>query len=120
MKAVFKIVVLTFLFSAAANRCFAMMGIEEVSKERAKELGLVIRSTSSGPGLMIVALELETKGAMKSFSRADLEFREGAKILVSAPLCEKRSTSGHVVLSFAADLANLRGLEGVISFRLLV
>ena len=84
-----------------------MMEIEQVSKARAKELGMEIRSNAAGPDAVRVELEFEIKGELKSCSRVDLEFREGGKFLVSSSLREDRSKSGRVVVSFAADRAHL-------------
>ncbi len=84
-----------------------MAEIEVVSKARAKELGMKIRSNAAGPNAVRVELEFETKGELKSFSRVDLEFREGGKFLVTSSLREDRSKPGRIVVSFAADRAHL-------------
>jgi len=102
----FRISVLTFLVVAAPSLCFALMSIANVSKEQAKEMGMEVRSNAAGPNAVRVALEFETKGALKSFSRVDLEIRDGEK-WVSAALRVDRSKPGRVIVSFAADRANL-------------
>ncbi len=107
MKTILNILILTSLLLAASSRCFAYMGIEEVSKERAKELGLVIRSNAAGPDPVRVELEFDTKGLFKNFSRVDLEITQGGKLLMSSSLKEDRSKPGRVVVGFAADRANL-------------
>ena len=107
MKATRILSVLTALLVIAPNWSFALESIEPVSKERAKELGLEIRSHAAGPGLVRVELEFETKDELKSFSRADLEIRDGDKLLVSSTLREDRPGPGRVVVSFAADRADL-------------
>jgi len=106
MKSMFRISVLTFLVVAAPSLCFALMSIANVSKEQAKEMGMEVRSNAAGPNAVRVALEFETKGALKSFSRVDLEIRDGEK-WVSAALRVDRSKPGRVIVSFAADRATL-------------
>jgi hypothetical protein len=106
MKTMRNLSVLTCLLALAASPCFAMMDIEIVTRERAKALGMEVRSNPAGPKAVRVELEFETKGELKSFSRVDLEIRDGEK-WVSASLREERPTPGHVIVSFAADRANL-------------
>ena len=91
----------------APRLCFAMMSIADVSKARAKELGMEVRSKPAGPDAVRVELEFEAKGALKDFSRVDLEFRDGGKFLVTSSLREERSKPGRIVVSFAADRAHL-------------
>jgi predicted nicotinamide N-methyase len=107
MKTLLNISVLTFLLFAASSQCFAYMSIGDVSKERAKELGMEIRSNAAGPNAVRVELEFETKGELKSFVRVDLIIREGEKSLLFATLREEQSKPGRVVVSFAADRAIL-------------
>ena len=66
----------------APSRCFALMTVQEVSKERAKELGMEIRSKAAGPNAVWVELEFKTEGELKRFSpennsRVELEIRDG-------------------------------------------
>ena len=89
-----------------------MMSTEDVSKERAKELGMEIRSKAAGPDAVLVELEFETKGELRNFSperfsRVELRIVEGERSLLTAALQEKRPSPGHVVVSFAADRAQL-------------
>lgn len=107
MKTILNISVLSVLLVVAPSLCFAMMSIADVSKARAKELGMEIRSNAAGPDAVRIELEFESKGALKSFSRVDLEFRDGGKFLVTSSLKEERSKPGRVVVSFAADRAHL-------------
>ena len=107
MKTILNILALTFLLFASTSRCFAYMQIEEVSKERAKELGMAIRSNAAGPDAVRVELEFESNGVLKSFSRVDLEISDGGKSLVSASLKEDKSKPGRIVVSFATDRSKL-------------
>ncbi len=107
MKPVINISVLTILFLAASSPCFAMMSLEEVSKERAKELGMEIRTKGAGPNDLRVELEFATKGEFKDYGRVDLEINEGGKLRLFASLKEEQSRPGRVVVGFAADRTNL-------------
>ncbi|HVS34106.1 MAG TPA: hypothetical protein VMS17_00910 [Gemmataceae bacterium] len=90
------------------SRCFALMGIKPVSKDEAKEMGIVIRLTDSGPKDCWVELEFKPEGKLKDYSHVSLEIRDGDKLLVGyAPLQEKRTDSGSVVVRFLADRAYL-------------
>jgi len=84
------------------------MTIEQVSKERAKELGMEIRTKANGPNDIWVELAFKPEGKFKDFSHVSLEIREGKKLLVGyAALREKRSSSGSVVVTFVANRAFL-------------
>lgn len=107
MKTILPISILAFLLVAAvASPCLAYMPIEEVSPERAKELGMEIRSKPAGPDGVRIELEFKTAGELKRFSRVDMEIREGER-WVSASLREERPGPGRVVVSFAAARADL-------------
>ena len=103
MKTAFNIAVLAVLL-VAPSPCFALWLIAPVSKERAKELGMEVRSTAAGPDQVRVELEFKVEGKLKNFSRVDLWFGEGE---LTAPLQEDRSKPGRVVVSFHADRAQL-------------
>jgi hypothetical protein len=91
-----------------APNCFALMGIDHVSKERAKEMGIEVRLTDSGPKDFWVELEFKPEGKLKDYSHVSLEIRDGDKLLVGyAALQEKRTDSGSVVVRFMADRAYL-------------
>lgn len=80
-----------------------MMEITEVSPQCAKEMGIEVRSMAAGPKDVRIELQLAAKGEFKSFSRVDLELRDGAKLLISAPLREEGDRPGRISVSFAAD-----------------
>ena len=107
MKAIPHLSILAFLLAIAPNPCFALITIENVTRERAKELGMEIRSHAAGPDAVRIALEFEAKGALKDYSRVDLEMWDGGKLLISSSLREDKSNPGRVIVSFAADRANL-------------
>jgi hypothetical protein len=108
MKTILNISALTLLLVAASSRCFAEMTIEHVSRERAKALGMEIRTKASGTNAVWVELEFKAEGKFKDFSHVSLEIKEGKQLLVGyAALREKRSSSGSVVVNFMANRAFL-------------
>ncbi len=78
-----------------------MMTIAHGSKERAREMGMERNGqTMSGWSLS------SRQGQVKELSHVSLEIGEGKKLLVGyAPLREKRSSSGSVVVRFMANRA---------------
>ena len=108
MKTIFNIAVWVVLLGVAPSRCFAEMGIEHVSKERAKKLGLELRLKGDGGNTAWVELEFKAVGELKDFVRVTLEISEGEKLLVGyAPLQATPSSSGRVLVGFMADCAYL-------------
>ena len=106
MKTAFNIVVLAVLL-ITPGVCFALWDIELVTKDRAKEMGMEVRSVAAGPNHVTVELEFKTEGQLKDFSRVDLRIGEGDNLLVTAALREDRSKPGRVVVSFTADRGHL-------------
>jgi hypothetical protein len=98
---------LAIFLVAASSPCYAFMSIDVVTKERAKELGMQVRSHAAGPGAVRVELEFEIKGELKDFSRVDLEITEGGKLLSISSLLPEPSKPGRVLVGFAADRASL-------------
>jgi hypothetical protein len=107
MKTSIRILALAVLLGAAPNRSFASWDVETVSKVRAKELGMDVRSTAAGPNHAQVELEFKAEGELKHFSQVDLRFGQGDNLVVAAALREDRSKPGRVVVSFTADLTQL-------------
>lgn len=99
------------LLAVAPSPCFALWGIVSVSKERAKELGMEVRSMPAGPNHVRVELECKAEGALKNFTHVDLRVGQGDNPPVTAPLREDRSKPGWVVVSFTADRAQLDKLS---------
>src|SRR5262249_46964408 len=118
MKTTFNIAVLAVVL-VAPSPCFALWEIAPVSKERAKELGMEVRSVRAGPNHVRVELEFKTEGEfkifsegkLKDFSRVELQIGGGDNPPVTAPLREDRSKPGRVVVSFTADRAELGKLS---------
>lgn len=110
IKTILNLLVLTLLSVATPSLCFAMMDIDLVSRERAKELGMQIRSKAAGPNDVRVELEFKTGGVLKRYSRVDLEIKEGGRSVLFASLREEQPEPGRVVVSFAADRTKLDGI----------
>jgi hypothetical protein len=119
MKTAFSLAVLAVLL-VTPGRCFALWGYAHVSKERAKELGMEVRSTAAGPDQVRLELEFKIEGKLKDFipggkfedySGVELRIGEGKNPLVTAPLREDRSKPGRVVVRFTADRAQLEKLK---------
>jgi hypothetical protein len=103
MKTKINISILAFLLGVASSPCFAMMGIKFISKERAKELGIEMRGTPSGPKAAMIALEFSPE-KFKDFNCVYLDVRDGQKFLMGwTPLKEKRTKSGTIVVGLTAD-----------------
>jgi hypothetical protein len=111
MKMIFGISAVAVFFVVAPSPCFALWEIAPVSKERAREMSIEVRSNAAGPNHVTVELEFKTEGALKNFSRVDLRIGEGDNPPVTAPLREDRSKPGRVVVSFTADRAQLDKLK---------
>jgi len=119
MKTLFGIAVLAVLL-VAASPCFALTFNVPVSREKAKELGMEVRTTATGPNHVIVQLEFKTDGKFEEFSpegkfknrsRVELRIGEGDDPPVTAPLREDRSKAGRVVVSFTSDRTQLDKLK---------
>lgn len=107
MKTIFNISALAFLLIAASSQCFAEMTIEDVSKERAKEMGVTMRSHKDGDAGIAVWLEFRTNGKLKDFTRVDLQIGEGKSRIMSAPLLASHPSPGSVAVHFSASPAYL-------------
>lgn len=106
MKTLLHVLALAFLLAATPSRGFAEMGVEHVTKERARELGIEIRLKGNGPNEVWVELELKAEGKLKDFLHVSLEISEGEKFLLGwAPLQATRGADGRVVVGFLANRA---------------
>ena len=103
MKTLFNIAILTALLAIIPRPCCAMMMIYNVSKERAKELGIEMRGTPSGPKAAMIALEFKPE-KFKDFNCVYLDVRDGQKFLMGwTPLKEKRTKSGTIVVGLTVS-----------------
>ena len=116
MKTIVSIVAFAVLFGVAPREGFALWEVMTVSKEEAKELGLLVRTMAAGPNHVSVELEFRTECAFKAFSLGgkfkdrtlvELWIGQGDNPHVTAALKEDRSKTGRVVVSFTADRVQL-------------
>jgi hypothetical protein len=116
MKTIVSIVVFVVLLGVAPRACFALWDVLPVSKEKAKELGLLVRTRASGPNHVGVELEFKTEGNFKAFipggkfndlALVQLWIGQGDNTHVTAALKEDRSQAGRVVVGFIADRVQL-------------
>ncbi len=102
-----RLALLTVLFLALPSWCFALISIENVTPERAKALGLEIRSNAAGPDAVRVEIEFEFQGELKDFERVDLIMQDEGKLLLHSTLQTETSKPGHIVVGFVADKSQL-------------
>ena len=96
------IFITAFLF-AAFSPCFAKVDDIQVTKEKAKELGLELRSKPKG-SLVEVEMEFKPEGHFKDFSHVKLEINDGEKTLFRQALLQgARADSGNLVFSMEVD-----------------
>lgn len=96
------------LFLAGPSQCFALRSIADVSKERAKEMGVTLRSRPNGDAGVAVWIEFKAVGVLKNFTGVELRMTSGGRHLVSAPLLAPR-TEDKVEAYFSADPDQLAG-----------
>jgi hypothetical protein len=104
---VVKTMLLIFLLMVTCRPGLALQLNQDVCRERAKELGVTIRSNTDGENGVKVWLEFVPAGALKNFSHVDLEIDADGKRLVSAPLLTSGPTAEKVSVHFSADPAYL-------------
>ena len=89
----------------------ALEEIENVTRQRATELGMIVRAEAAGPDAVHVELEFPTTGELKGFRRVEIRIEDGKKLIFSSALKEETSASGHVIVSFYADRARIPQFE---------
>ena len=95
------------LLSLAPAPCDALTEVEDVTKERARALGLEMRVSAAENDEVQVTLAFRTKGELAEFSHVELDIVDGKKRLVSATLEAKRPEVQRVIVRFSADRALL-------------
>lgn len=111
MKTISSIAAAAVFLVVAPSTCLALWEIDLVTKERAKELGIEVRSMPAGPSQVRVELEFKLAGELKDFDRVDLRVGQEDNPPVTAPLKEDRSKPGRVVVSFSANHAQVDSLS---------
>ena len=84
--------VLLLLLCGLPERSSALALITDVSKKRAKELGITVRILPSANNDLRVQVEFKTTGPMKEFRWADFTLNHGEKRLVSTALLPRKPT----------------------------
>ncbi len=107
MKTPLPLAVAALLLMAAAIPCPALQHNMDVSAEKARELGVTLRSSLNGESGVAVWIEFKTVGALANFMRVDLDISVDGKRLVDAPLEATRPTADSVSARFSADPARL-------------
>lgn len=102
MKTVLTISAAALLTTAFSSPCFALQENELVSQQRAKELGVTLRSHLNGESGVKVWIEFQPKGELEEFSRVELRIQAGKKCVVDAPLETSRSAD-KVAAAFSSD-----------------
>ncbi len=119
--------VAALLVGGFPKRCSALYSVEDVSRQRAGELGITVRFQPREHDVW-VHVEFKTAGPLKEFKWADLTVNQGDKRVVSAALLPRKPTPDSVELAFYVDptaLPNSQvtlfahpGLRGGIGYRL--
>src|SRR5262245_45716165 len=107
MKTVVNILAVAIFLAVTPSPCFAAWDVEIVTRDRAKELGMEVRSKAVGFTDVQVTCEFKPVGELKNFSRVDLKSGKGA----AARLQEDRSKPGRIVVSFTVERTQLGKLN---------
>jgi len=106
-KTMMNVSVLTFLLFAASSQCLAMLSIEDVSTNRAKELGVTIRTNMNGQAGIQVWMEFKTEGELKKITYVELQIGDGEHRIMSAPLLVSYPSPERGTVRFSAYPAYL-------------
>jgi hypothetical protein len=102
MTILFKILILAFLLLAVPGRSQAMISVENVSTNRAKELGVTFRATKNGEAGIKVWLEYKTEGELKDVTYVEVQIGDGESRIMSAQLKVTNPGSGTASVNFSA------------------
>jgi hypothetical protein len=102
MRKILYLAVLAFLSVVDSRHCLAETVLEDVTKERARELGVTVRSEDRGAAGVKLWLEFKPQGQLKNFGRAELEVNADGKHVVTAPLLASHPTKDLVSIQFTA------------------
>jgi hypothetical protein len=104
MKTNLTMLVAAVVLFAAAGQCFALRGVAIVTKEQAKEMGIELKASPSGPDACWLELEFKPEGKLKQFHEVLLDIHDGEKSIVSwTPLKDSRTESGKVIVRMTAS-----------------
>jgi hypothetical protein len=99
---------LLLLLSGLPGPALALSDIEEVSKERAKELGITVLLKPREDDVS-AQVAFTAAGAMKEFRWADLEVTQGGKRLVTVTLLPQKPAPDRVQLGCSLDPTAVEG-----------
>ena len=107
MKTTISLAVL-ILFVAIGGTCLAVISVGDVSKERAKELGIELRAKPNGPNEAWIELEFKPEGKLADFKHVSLEIADGKQFQLGwTPLKDERTSTGSVVVRLMGNRAFL-------------
>lgn len=89
----------------AAERCSALAVIQPVAQDKAKELGITVRSQPSANDDLIVIVEFKKQGEMREFRWADLELSRNGKRVISSAIQPRTTDKDTVRLDLYMDPA---------------
>ena len=96
------------LFIVACGTCLAMISVGNVSKERARELGIELRAKANGPKEAWIELEFKPEGKLADFQHVSLEISDAGQFQLGwTPLKAERTSSGNVVVRLMGNRAFL-------------
>lgn len=99
------------LFAVDCGTCLALISVENVSKARAKELGIEVRAKPNGPKEAWIELEFKPAGMLEDFSHVSLEIAVAGKSQLGwTPLKNEQTSTGTVVVRL---MGNREFLENV-------
>lgn len=96
------------LFVAPPSTSMALISVGEVTRERAKELGIELRAKPGGPKHAWIELEFKPEGRLAKFQHVSLEIADGDQLgLGWTPLKDTRTDSGSVIVRVMGSRAFL-------------
>jgi hypothetical protein len=99
------------LFAAVCGKCLADMSIGNVSKDRARELGIELRAKPNGPKEAWIELEFKPEGKLADFHHVSLEIRDDKQFQLGwTPLKDERTSTGSVVVRLMGNRAFLENV----------
>jgi hypothetical protein len=93
--------------AVAPHCCFADWGVVELSEERARELGVMVRAQDTGRTELHFTVEFKSGDDVKNIGRVDLQLGADDSPTLTAPLHVDRSKPERGIVSFTADRAQV-------------
>jgi hypothetical protein len=102
MKALLTLLTTVLLLTAARTQCAAMISVEDVSKERAQELGITFRTNTNGQAGIRVWMEFKLKGELQKITYVEMRVGDTQEQIVSAHLRVSNPDSASASVNFSA------------------